>query len=304
MKMLDFDIIEYNAPYQDSIVVCLGFFDSIHQGHIQLFRHAELVANLNSNKVAVFTFENNPFELLNQNSFQVLSFEERCLRFKQNSIRCVLKATFDEKFADMQPVEFLDKLCKNKKITNFVVGEDYTFGKNAAGDIRLLKEYCDEHNITLNVTKLKKLPDGEKYSSRNIRSLIRHGKVDEIYNLLNAPYIIAGQVIKGRMIGKKIGFPTANIALPNKERLAAGVYYTNTIVDGVALRSITNVGEHPTFDDKDFNIETHILYFNQDIYGKNIVVEFYNKIRDIKKFDKVEQLVNQLKSDCELIKNI
>lgn len=298
-------ILDYKEKYQDSLVACLGFFDSLHQGHIQLLKKAELIANLKSIKVGVFTFKNNPFEYLKKDSLQVLTFEERCQRLENNNVDCVLFAEFDSEFASLLPEEFLDLLFKNKNITDIVVGSDYTFGKNAAGNIEFLQKYCLKNRINLQIENLKMLNDDQKFSSREIRKLIQSGNVDEIFHLLSAPYIVVGKVINGRKVGKKIGFPTANINLDkSKEKLASGVYYTNTILDGVSLRSVTNVGQHPTFNDCNFNIETHILFFNQDIYGKEITIEFLSRIRDIKKFESVEELVIQLKKDCQFVANL
>lgn len=305
MARLELKIINYENEYQDSLVVCLGFFDSLHQGHIQLLKKAELVANLKNNHIGVFTFRNNPFEFLKMDSLQVLTFEERCIRLEQYSVDCVLFADFDKEFASLSPAEFVDKLVSNKKISDIVVGNDYTFGKNAEGNVEFLTNYCKSLSIAVHVEDLKLRESGEKFSSRAIRKLIAKGKVDEIAHLLSAPYIIRGQVVKGRQVGKQIGFPTANIELDkSKEKLASGVYLTRTIVDGVALRSITNVGEHPTFEDEKFNVETHILYFNQDIYGKTIVIEFLNKIREIIKFKNIEGLVEQLNKDKKLALSI
>ncbi len=292
--------IEYDKPLEKAITLCLGFFDSLHVGHIQLIHKAQLLAHKYDCKSGVFTFVNNPFEILGNDSKQVLNFEERVFRLRQLGVDYVVSAVFDRAFADIEPYDFLEKLTGGKNIKAIVVGSDYTYGKKAGGNINSLKEFCDSKGIELVVENMKLLSDGSKISSRYLRKLVQTGNLSQIASQLNTPYFVMGKVSPGRRDGSKMGRATANIEYDEKkEKLPSGVYNTNVIIDGVRLKAVTNVGAHPTFDDNTYNIETHIIGLNQELYGKIIVIEFLEKIRDIKKFNSMEELSQQIAKDVE-----
>lgn len=293
----------YDEKFDEPTVVCLGFFDCLHLGHLQLISRAELIANIRKARLGVFTFFNNPFSFLSKSTAQVLNFEERAYRLTKLGVDVIFHAQFDEQFAQTSPIKFLENLIFNKNITDIVVGDDYCFGANAKGNVQLLREFCDTHGINLCIENLKKDGLGVKYSSSNIRKLVRDGLVEEIHRDLAYPYFIMGEVVHGRKVGNVLGFPTANIAIDiTKERLKEGVYLTNVIVDGVSLRAITNVGMKPTFSDYTYNAESHILFLNEDLYGKKIIVEFIKRIRDTIKFSCVEDLKSQIANDLKFAK--
>lgn len=290
--------IAYDAPYDKPIVLCLGFFDSLHLGHQSLFVRAKTVAEKYNAQTAVFTFDNNPFEILHQDSKQVMTLQERCYRLEQYGIDCVMTAQFTSTFAALEPKAFIERILQEKQVRGIVVGNDYTFGAKAKGNIELLTELCKQHGIQLDVLEMKCLPDGEKIASRTLRQWVRAGEVERIRECLGVPYLLIGTVVHGRGQGKPLGFPTANVWYPTeKERLLAGVYATRVTVDGVPLRAVTNVGNHPTFGDDRFNVESHILHYDGDLYGKTIAIEFYRKIRDICKYTNVEALRDAIAQD-------
>ncbi len=292
--------IEYDKPLDKAITLCLGFFDSLHVGHIQLIHKAQLLAHKYECQCGVFTFVNNPFEILGNDSKQVLNYEERVFRLRQLGVDFVVNAMFDKAFADIEPAKFLENLTADKTIKAIVVGSDYTYGKMASGNINTLKEFCDHNGIELVVEKMKLLADGSKISSRYLRKLVQTGNLSQIASQLNTPYFVMGKVSPGRRDGSKMGRATANIEYDEKkEKLPCGVYNTNVIIDGVKLKAVTNVGNHPTFGDNTYNIETHIIGLNQELYGKTIVIEFLEKIRDIKKFNSMEELSQQIAKDVE-----
>ncbi|MEG1395090.1 MAG: riboflavin kinase, partial [Clostridia bacterium] len=197
-------------------------------------------------------------------------------------------------------IEFLDKIFDNKNIRAVVVGNDYTYGLQAVGNIQTLAAYCQSKNIELTVENLKLADNGSKLSSRDIRAMVSDGRVEEIFLQLGSPYIIIGKVVKGRGDGRKNFFATANVELDkDKVFLRAGVYYCRVIVDGVSLKAVCNVGPHPTYNDFNYNIEAHIIYFNQEIYGKEVVIEFYKRLRETEKFDSKEELQKAINNDVE-----
>ena len=302
MGRINITQLEYSESYKEPMTICLGFFDSLHVGHIQLIERSKLLAHKYNCKNAVFTFENNPFSILGKDSLQVLTYDERCYRLDNLGVDIVVHAFFDNVFMQYEPIEFLDKLITNKNIKAIVVGTDYTYGKYAKGTTETLQQYCNSHNIELVIEQMKLLDDGSKISSRYLRKLIRQGNLSQIAYQLNTPYFIMGKVIHGRKDGAKIGFKTANITYNTmKEKLPEGVYNTNVLLNNIKLKAVTNVGIHPTFNDNSFNIESHIIGLNQDIYDQDIIIEFIEKIRDIKKFSSIKELSDQIQKDVNYV---
>lgn len=294
--------IAYDQTFDRPITVCLGFFDSLHVGHVGLIRKAQLLAYKYDCQSAVFTFDNNPFRFLGKDSLQVLTYPERLYRLQNLGVDVVIKATFDQSFADMAPQDFLERLIEGKNIKAIVVGSDYTYGKGAQGNVDRLRNFCIIHDIELAVEDMRLLPGGNKVSSRYLRKLVERADLKEIATQLATPYFILGKVVHGRADGAKIGFKTANIEYPtDKTRLPQGVYETLVSIDGISLKAVTNVGAHPTFGDDAYNVEAHIIGLSSDLYDKLIVVEFVSKIRDIRKFDDKEQLSEQIKKDIEYV---
>lgn len=294
--------IAYDQTFDRPITVCLGFFDSLHVGHVGLIRKAQLLAYKYDCRSAVFTFDNNPFRFLGKDSLQVLTCPERLYRLQNLGVDVVIKATFDQSFADMAPQDFLERLIEGKNIKAIVVGSDYTYGKGAQGNVDSLRNFCIIHDIELAVEDMRLLPGGNKVSSRYLRKLVERADLKEIATQLATPYFVLGKVVHGRADGAKIGFKTANIEYPtDKTRLPQGVYETLVSIDGISLKAVTNVGAHPTFGDDAYNVEAHIIGLSSDLYDKLIVVEFVSKIRDIRKFDDKEQLSEQIKKDIEYV---
>lgn len=294
--------IQYDQSCTQPLALCLGFFDSLHMGHRELFTQARLSAIKRHARSAVFTFDNNPLQVLGKVGLQVLSYEERLYRLGQCEIEYVLRAHFDPVFSRLSPEEFLDRLFGNKNVVSVTVGSDYTFGAKAAGKIEDLRAYCDRSCIELFVIDLKKSDNGDKISSRTLRELIKSGSVEEIADQLGAPYFLIGEVKHGRGEGRAFLYPTANIDYPSeKEKLAQGVYFTRVTVDGVPLRAVTNVGTHPTVNDASYNVESYLLHYDEDLYGKRLIVEFYRKLRDVKAFENVAALKEAICADVRYV---
>ena len=290
--------IEYTQSCEEDLVVALGFFDCLHIGHTKLIKSAKLLAFRKNAKCGVFTFDNNPFAILGREDCgQILSFEERLPRLDDLRVEYCIKARFDREFSQLKPLEFLKRLAKNKFIKGVVVGRDYTFGAKGEGDVELLSKWCADNSVELIIEPFAE-DDGGKISSTRVRKLLCDGDLEQANIYLGQPYFIIGQVAHGKQRGRNIGFATANIEYPkDKLKIKSGVYYTRVLVDGVWLKAVTNVGEHPTFDDMNFNIESHILFYKNDLYGKKITVRFLQRIRDIKKFTSKEELADRIGKD-------
>ncbi|MDE6758537.1 MAG: bifunctional riboflavin kinase/FAD synthetase [Clostridia bacterium] len=295
--------LEYAQKNEQPLILALGFFDCLHIGHIKLIDECKLLAFKKSCLSAVFTFSNSPFEVLGKNCGQILNFEERLYKLDCLKVDFCIKAEFNKSFSELSPLEFLETFVKYMSIKGIVVGNDYTFGRKGEGNVEYLKKWCKDNSIELSVVDFAE-DNGEKIASTKIRKLLETGDLTKANAYLVEPYFIIGQVIDGCKRGRDIGFATANLAYPHdKLRIKSGVYYTRVLLDGVWLKAVTNVGEHPTFDDDNFNIESHILYYDKDIYGKKIIVKFLEKIRDIKKFSSKEELADQISKDIDFALN-
>lgn len=279
--------------------VALGFFDGVHLGHASLINKAKELAQ-GDIKSVVYTFDSHPSSFFGSTVPMITPGEERISILKSFDTDFLYLQKIDRDFLSISPQDFVTEiLIKKLGAVHIISGENYTFGKDKSGNPELMKKICDTHGITYTVVPFC-TDENDIISSSLIRSLLNEGNVRRANKLLGRPFAISGEVIHCRNIGHTLGFPTANI-LPKKDALLplSGVYATDAIVDGKTYASITNVGSAPTFGEKKMIIETHILDFDEDIYSKNIKVEFINLLRPQQKFSSPDELVNQLKKDCE-----
>ena len=289
--------IEEISQFKFNSIVTIGAFDSIHLGHKKLFSEL-LNQKENSNgeyKTVVFTFdlhpdfylkkrENNGF--LENNKTKKEIFES----FKIDYLIILNKDILSYSYKDFHE-KVLDKV-NTKKV---IVGTDFVYGYNQTGNISTLKE--DYEVIDFLVLK----EDGDKISSSEIRKCLENGNVEEAAKLLGKPYTVEGIVEKGAGLGTKIGIPTANIKCPELGvKLADGVYGTVVVFGGNKYLGITNVGKNPTVNTQvKSRIETHIIDFDGDIYGKSITLEFVKFIRGEIKFKNVDELVKMIKKNID-----
>lgn len=279
--------------------VALGSFDGFHLGHLALVDKVISLAKNNHGKSMVFTFKNHPRTLVKpQEKMQlIMSNEEKIKVLKEKNVDILAFKTFDDKIMKMEPEEFIKWLCIEYSIKGIVVGFNFKFGYKNLGNVDLLNKLKDKYKYDLKVIKPHALND-EVVSSSKIRELILNGKVDIAFHMLSRPYLLSGEVVHGRKIGRTIGFPTANIKLNNNKIIPAiGVYYTNIKVDEKIYKGITSVGNNPTVNGKELTVETYILDFEGDLYGETINVFFIEKIRDEIKFNGIEDLKIQLEKD-------
>lgn len=300
MNKLNLKVLEYTNSLDKPQILCLGFFDALHIGHLKLINKAKMLKYIFDAQISMFTFSSNPLALFS-NQKLIYTFEERLSILDDMEIDNVLYANFDKEFSKLDKKTFLDKLFINKNIAAVICGQDYTFGVNKEGNVQYLREYLNNKNINLYDLDLLKV-NGEKVSSNVIRKNLIDGDLCSVNKVLYMPYFVEGIVNQGKGIGHKDIFPTANIEIDNdKQIIKSGVYYTSVEIDGVHFRAVTNVGDKPTVEDYTKNIETYILFYNKNLYGKKIRVEFLEKIRDIKKFDSKQQLKEQISKDVNYV---
>lgn len=299
MKYLDLKT-EYDRP----IAVALGFFDCIHIGHRLLVNTArEYSASHGGTESALFTFNNDPSKFLGREK-QIYSFEERACALTDLGLDVLISTEFDENFAALSPIEFLDMLTAKLNIKAMITGKDYTFGKLAKGDVAFMKSYCESKGIEVITVNFEER-DGRKISTTDMKNLVMSGKIDSLNSLLSEPYFMIGKVVHARRVGTKLGFPTANIVISdNKLTLADGVYATVLSIDGKDYPSMTNVGAKPTFGIESASIETYVLDFDGDIYDKTVKLSYITRLRDVQKFSSADALKSQLNCDTERVREL
>lgn len=295
MKLLD-----YYKPYTDKNVICLGRFDGLHLGHKTLIYKGLEIKNGYGydTKLAVFMFQGSG--AIGRLGL-IYTFRESIERLKSEPVDNVIVAPETSDFFNIDKSEFLETIKNNFNPVAIICGEDYRFGHNREGDKEYLREFCLKNGIALCVIPLVKI-HGEKVSSSKIKELISEGRVDEAYDFLGENYFIRGQVLKGRGVGRKLGFPTLNVMIsPDKVPLKEGVYATFTSFNGEIHPSVTNYGCAPTFSDNTKLVETHVINSHCDLYGFDVKIDFKRYLRPNVKFDSVDELIEQLKKDVKSI---
>ena len=273
----------------------IGLFDGVHLGHQELIQEAKK----DQREITCLTFSS---EMTNSIAHKIggllLTEDEKEEKLKELGISRELILPFDKETKNTSKEAFLSFL-QSLSPTRIIVGEDFTFGKNIEGKAKDLFS-LKEKGIEITILSLKE-QDGEKISSSRIRRLLLDGNVEKAKELLSYPFFYTGEVKAGKHNGKRIGFPTVNIEVePLKVKLKEGVYLTKTSVLGHTYLSMTNVGNHPTIDPLSISIiETYLLGFDEEIYGKTIRVEFFSYLRPQQKFNSVNELHSQLQQDRE-----
>ena len=270
-------------------VLLLGGFDGLHAGHKKLVERAKTYRL----PVGIMT-------ILGGKSEQgIFTLAERKEIFFGAGVDFILPFEF-EQIKDLSPNDFLSFLKNEFSPKAFVCGDDFRFGKDAAGTVETLK---GAGQVCVEVVELFKM-NGKKVSSREMKSFLQKGEVEKANELLEERFFLLGEVVKDRQIGRTIGFPTANIAYPSdKFPLKKGVYETRVTYENVTYKGITNYGARPTFDDKSVLTETYLDGFSGDLYGKELKVEFVRFLREIEKFDSAQLLKVQLQKDIGRVRN-
>lgn len=287
----------------EETVVALGNFDGVHKGHQELIRRAVNTAIAANLKSAVFTFNNNPKNVLAGSRVvkNILYMDEKIRILHDLGVEYIVSVDFNDEIQTMEAGDFIRRiLVKTLHMREAYCGFNYRFGYKGEGSPGVLMNVGLEEGFGIHVLE-PYMVRGETVSSTLIRKYINGGDVDKCLAFMGRYYSTRGIVIPGNRIGRTIGFPTSNITIDEEMVTPAnGVYITLCSYNGVKYPSVTNVGLKPTLeqDDKGKNMETHIFGFDKDIYGKQIRVEFLEKIREEIKFNCVEDLAEQIRRDC------
>jgi riboflavin kinase/FMN adenylyltransferase len=291
----------FNSKLDYKTYIALGSFDGLHLGHMGLINKTLQLSRSSNLKSMIYTFKNHPLTVINKDRVPKLLMdnETKIELLEGLGVDIVNLVNFNSEYMKISPEEFIVNMVEYYNLQGLIVGFNYRFGYKNAGDIQLLKEYSEKLGFELHVIDSVTYED-EIVSSSRIRSLIASGNIQKANEMLISPYMLSGRVIRGKQLGRKIGFPTVNLRYDKSFLLpGTGVYYTTVRYCGITYKGITSVGFNPTVepDNETISIETYILNFSKEIYDENIMVYFINKIRDEVEFDSIELLVEQIKID-------
>jgi riboflavin kinase/FMN adenylyltransferase len=287
-------------------VVTIGNFDGIHKGHLDIFNRVINRAKEIDGEAVVFTFCPHPVKIISPELSPPLltSFKRKVALISEAGINYLICARFTKRFASQDPRTFASEvLVKDIGTKEVFVGYDYKFGKGREGTTHYLEKMGDELGFRVTVVEAVE-SDGKRVSSTLIRKLLGKGEVEEAALKLGRYYSIEGNIIEGRKIGGGIGFPTANIAPPAEHIPSVGVYAVLIEINGKEHKGVTNVGFNPTFHRDRLSVETHILDFNEDVYGSKITIKFLHRLRDELEFKQPSDLITQIKKDIEKARSI
>tara|TARA_Y100000591_G_scaffold81521_1_gene68643 strand:+ start:1944 stop:2870 length:927 start_codon:yes stop_codon:yes gene_type:complete len=287
-------------------IILIGNFDGLHLGHQKLFKLAQKYKKKFSYKVGVLTFEPMPKMYFNQSNknFRISNLQQKIELLKNFKVDFIILKKFDKNFSKIKSEAFIKKILVKKLRAKFIfVSNNFRFGNKREGDVDQLIKY--EKNFNFKIVKPKPLLINKKIvSSTLIRNYLQKGNLIKANNYLNRKWSILGKVQKGRQLGKKIGFPTANMDIKNYILACPGVYAVRVKKnkDVKYYKGIANLGYRPTFNGKKILLEVHIFNFSGNLYNKYLTVEFVKFIRKEKKFKNVKQLQTQIKKDLLIAK--
>lgn len=285
-------------------VLTIGVFDGVHQGHRKVLDRLKDIAKQKSGESVVLTLWPHPRIVLDkdiENLRLLNNIQEKKHLLSKTGIDHLIIIPFTREFAELSACEFIEEyLVKKIKVKHLVVGYNHQFGKDRKAGFDFLSQCATQFGFSIEKLDAK-LVENEAVSSTKIRNFLTSGDLKIANNYLGYEYFISGNVIEGNQIGRKIGFPTANIKIPEpyKQVPKDGVYAVHVKLNGDSYFGMLNIGSRPTIESelRSKNIEVHILNFEQKIYNQTVTVSFVKRIRDEKKFNGLDELRLQLEKD-------
>ncbi|AZJ34618.1 bifunctional riboflavin kinase/FAD synthetase [Tenacibaculum singaporense] len=288
------------TPSQKTMVT-IGTFDGVHIGHQKIIEKLVSEAKASNKKSVLLTFFPHPRMVLQKDvSIKLINtIDERAQHLEKLGLDYLIIHPFSREFSRLTALDFVrDILVNQLNISKLIIGYDHHFGKNREGNIEQLTEYSHLYDFTVEEIPAQDI-DEVSVSSTKIRKALANGHLKTANNYLGYNFSLTGKVVNGKQLGGKIGFPTANIDIPEDYKLIpkTGVYIVKSIIDNTTIYGMMNIGNRPTVDGEHQTIEVHYFNFNQNLYGKELTIELLYYLRDEQKFDSVSGLISQLKKD-------
>jgi riboflavin kinase/FMN adenylyltransferase len=284
------------------LFLAIGVFDGVHRGHQAVISTSAKHAQVAAGTPVVVTFDPHPEKILRPEAAPHLltATRHKIGLIREVGVDHLLIITFDKQFAATEPEEFVQQLAKHSKpLREICVGHEWSFGKNRRGNLELLKKLGAEFDFEV-VGIPPVSVNGQPVSSTTIRKAIEEGDLPKAAAMLGREYTILGTVVRGDNLGKKIGFPTANLSAHNEQFPPNGVYLARATLDGMVYPGVVNLGYRPTVSsEKQRVLEIHLFDFARDIYGNDLEVHFIRYLRPEKKFETVEALARQIEADVK-----
>jgi len=300
--------LEGFTPVSNAVVTS-GTFDGVHLGHQKILNRIREIARKIQGETVLITFWPHPRLVLypNEHKLRLLStFEEKTKLLRQFGIDHLVTIPFTQEFSQLTSEQFIRSILVGKIQTKkLVIGYDHRFGKNREGSFEYLQANSREIGFELEEISRQDV-DESAVSSTKIRKALETGDVKTATSYLGRPYELNGLVIKGQQIGRSIGFPTANIHIPNDYKLIPkdGVYAVEALVDGAQFKAMLNIGNRPTVDGSKKTVEAHLFDFQGDLYDKQITVFLREFLREERKFESLDALKAQLLLDQRNAKSL
>ncbi|MXW22836.1 MAG: bifunctional riboflavin kinase/FAD synthetase [Candidatus Dadabacteria bacterium] len=298
-------IIDPKQPLDFQTSAGIGNFDGIHLGHKKIIDAVKQRSRENSMRSCVITFDPHPQKVLGRKEVSLIfPLSRRFEMLESTGIDAVVCLNFTHELSEVSAENFVkDILLDRLRIKNIVVGPGFSFGHKRQGNVDLLRSMGETHGFNTVVAEAARVNDWV-VSSSAIRSLVRDGEISEANRFFGYDYYIEGVVVEGERRGRKLGFPTVNLDTEWEILPKPGVYATYVKLSDGSHESITNIGVRPTFEESKLTVETHIFDFNEDLYGKKFRVNFVERLRDEKRFENVDKLVEQINHDIAAVHRI
>ena len=290
-------------------VITIGTFDGVHLGHQKLIERIKLLSEQIEGESILITFHPHPRIVINpeDKSLRLLNtIDEKIALLEKYGVDNLVIVPFSRAFSEQSPEDYINKfLVRNFHPKYIVIGYDHKFGKNRAGDFKLLEKMKVEYGYEMEEITKETLDD-IGISSTKIRTALSEGDIKLANELSGHNYTLSGTVVRGLQNGRKLGFPTANIQVNDEYKLVpkTGIYAVYVYCEGKKYTGMLSIGFNPTFEGKEQTIEVNILDFNKDIYGENLTIEFVDFIRNEKKFESIDALIEEIKNDEKITRAI
>jgi riboflavin kinase/FMN adenylyltransferase len=286
-------------PWLVHPVLALGNFDGLHRGHLKIIERVRRGAAEHGGTPMAMTFDPHPPRVVRPDKAPplLMTKTQRLEALHRAGIACVAVVRFTHELSSWEPETFVRTvLAEWLRVSEVWVGANFLFGHGRSGNFSVLRTLGQRYGFRADKIDPVRYKDFVVSSTR-IRRLVAEARMDEAGALLGHPYYVDGTIVEGQKRGKTIGFPTANMVTDNELIPPHGVYATTMTVDGVVHAGMTNIGVRPTFNETDTTIETHLLRYSGDLYGRRVRLSFVQRLRDERRFDSVEALRAQIEAD-------